>query len=470
MVIGPLARPLIVLGATVTAVTALGVPAHATYGARVTADEPQYLLSALSLGRDGDLDIANQIEGEAFRPFHRVDLDPQTVALGAEGRHISPHDPGLAMLLAVPARLGGWMAVKAALAGVAGALGVVTAWLAVRRFGVAPRTAVWVTGTFACSAPLATYATQVYPEIVAALATTVAVAAVTGSMQRRGSVVLAACVVALPWLSVKYVPVAVALVAVALWRLRHRPSAAVRLTVVLGSMALLYLVVHHRLYGGWTPYATGDQFARTGEASVVGSSPDLVGRSRRLVGLLVDRGFGLGAWAPAWLFAPVAAGAMARLRPRGGGVLAVVVAAGWLTASFVALTMHGWWWPGRQLVVVLPCVVVAVAWLADRMPRLRPWVASAGAAGVITWCWTTFEAVTRRRALVVDFTSTANPLYRLWRLVLPDGRAATTGDDVLLSVWAVAVLASAGAGWFCTRRISSGRPAPRKVRLTTSGR
>src|SRR5262249_60601890 len=66
------------LGFVVAAVTALGIPAHAPSGARVTADEPQYLLTAISLGEDGDLDIFDELESERYRRFHRVDLPRQT--------------------------------------------------------------------------------------------------------------------------------------------------------------------------------------------------------------------------------------------------------------------------------------------------------------------------------------------------------------------------------------------------------
>jgi NADPH-dependent 2,4-dienoyl-CoA reductase/sulfur reductase-like enzyme len=52
----------------------------------------------------------------------------------------------------------------------------------------------------------------------------------------------------------------------------------------------------------------------------------------------------------------------------------------WATATWVALTMHGWWWPGRQVVVVVPCVVLAVAWWAGRVRTARPWVAAAGSS------------------------------------------------------------------------------------------
>ena len=93
---------------TVSVVAALSIQARATYNAQVTADEPQYLLTALSLGEDFDLDISDEIEDGKFRDFHEVNLNPQTIALNDSGQKISPHDPLLPILLAVPMKLGGW--------------------------------------------------------------------------------------------------------------------------------------------------------------------------------------------------------------------------------------------------------------------------------------------------------------------------------------------------------------------------
>ena len=36
---------------------------RAAYGAQTTADEPQYLLTAISLAEDGDLDVADELRG-----------------------------------------------------------------------------------------------------------------------------------------------------------------------------------------------------------------------------------------------------------------------------------------------------------------------------------------------------------------------------------------------------------------------
>jgi hypothetical protein len=438
---------LVALGCGVALVTMLGIPAHATYGARVTADEPQYLLSALSFGEDLDLDIRDEIEDERYRPFHRVDLDPQTEET-ARGALLSPHDPALPVLLAVPMRAGGWAVAKATLAVVAGALAALTAWVAIRRLGVAPRWAIAAVAVFAVSPPLAVYATQVYPELPAALVVMVVVAAATApTFGRRAGAAVVIGVSLLPWLSVKYAPVAAALTLVVLVRLRHRPRAVVPLVGALALQGALYLLVHRAIYGGWTVYAVGDHFAETGEFSVVGVDPDYFGRSRRLVGLLVDRQFGLAAWMPAWLLVVPALAALARRRPPWAGVVVLPALAGWFVATFVALTMHGWWWPGRQVVVIAPLLVLVVAWWLPQV-RLGPWLLGVGGAlGIGSWLWTTIEAVDRRRVLVVDFGDTANPWYRLWRHALPDGAHAVLRDDLLTAGWVAVLAALAVWGW-----------------------
>ncbi len=297
-------RLLLVVGLVVAAWAMVALPARATHAARVTADEPQYLLSALGLSEDLDLDISDEIRDRAYDPFHEVAIDPQTEAT-EDGREFSPHDPLLPMVLAVPMALGGWVAAKALLALLAGVLAALLVWVAVERFGVGRRPATVVVLAFALSAPLTSYGTQVYPELPAALAVTVAVAALTGPLARWGRWMLLAAVVALPWLSVKYAPVAVALVAVGAWTLWRRGDRreVVSGAAVLVGAGLVYLLVHQLVYGGWTVYAAGDHFQEAGEFSVTGRAPDYLSRTQRLVGLLVDRGFGLVAWAPVYLAA-----------------------------------------------------------------------------------------------------------------------------------------------------------------------
>ena len=240
-------------------------------------------------------------------------------------------------------------------------LAALLVWTAHRRFAVPLGVAALTVLVFGVTAPLSAYGTQVYPELPAALAVTVAIAALTGRRRPVDLAAAAVAVVALPWLGVKYAPVALALVVVAAGYLvgEGRRRALVTLLAGLAAAGVVYLVTHRVLYGGWTVYAAGDHFTG-GELTVMGSDPDRIGRSRRLVGLLLDRGFGLAAWMPGYLLAVPALAVLARRRPPGWALLVLPLAAGWATATWVALTMHGWWWPGRQLGVVVPCLVLAV--------------------------------------------------------------------------------------------------------------
>ncbi|HEX2149659.1 MAG TPA: hypothetical protein VHI31_05765, partial [Actinomycetota bacterium] len=115
------------------AAAALGAPIRSSYGARITADEPEYLLTALSLAEDRSLDVSDELEAERYRAFHEVRIKPQARVLGG-GRMVSPHDPLLPALLVPGAMAGGWLGAKLTLALFAGLLAALLLWTAVRRF------------------------------------------------------------------------------------------------------------------------------------------------------------------------------------------------------------------------------------------------------------------------------------------------------------------------------------------------
>lgn len=444
---------MVVVGLLAAVAAGLGARVPATHGGAAAVDEPEYLLSALSLYSDRDLDIADELAERRFLPYHDADLPVQT-ATRPDGRRISPHDPLLPVLLAVPVGLGGWVAAKLTLAALGGVLAALLVWVAVRRFDVPLRVAAPGVALACCTAPLAVYGQQVYPELPAALAVTVAVAALTGP---RGTALAAAAITALPWLSVKYVPVAAALAAVALARGTARQRAA--LTGTLAAAAVAYAAVHRLIWGGWTVYASGDHFT-SGEFGVVGSSPDYPGRTIRLLGLLIDRDFGLAAWQPAWLLLVPAAAALLARRPPHWGTLALPLAAGWATATWVALTMQGFWWPGRQVVVVLPLAVLAILLWARDHARLAVALAAVGVAyyavlltaGGVTW------------VLSPDDLGLHPPA----RWLLPDDRDLTAVDAGTYALW---VAVAAVTAWRTARPAPpTGRPAGRAAAAARTSR
>ncbi|MEZ5279205.1 MAG: hypothetical protein R2770_01935 [Acidimicrobiales bacterium] len=447
----PRRRHLWLLGVALLALASAlaGLGARATYSARTSADEPQYLLTAQSLADDFSIDISDELARRAYLPYHEVTLDPQTYPLDSSGRQVSPHDPLLPALLAVPMAVAGWVGAKVALAAVAACCAALTAGLAHSRFGISKRVAVTVVAAGFTTIPLAAYGTQVYPEMAAGLAVLIGIAGLTGgtacdSDLRRTLVLTLAAVIALPWLAVKYVPVAAVLGVALLVRLRNHRTQLVSAAAIAALAAIAYLAAHQWLYGGWTVYAAGDHFVGDGEFSVVGTQADPVGRTRRLVGLLVDRQFGIAAWSPLWLVLPFAVVHWLR-RHRGypTTVVAAVVGVAWLNATFVALTMHGWWVPGRQLVVALPAALILVAgWVEADVRRRLPLAAALGLLGAVNWLWLAFEASTERRTLIVDFADTASWPYRLVQGLLPDGIAGGASNDLLLLTWTLLLAAA----------------------------
>lgn len=440
-------RGAVAAAAAVGAVSAaLGIGVWSTPRQHAAVDETQYLLSALSLAEDGDLDISDELAEQRWRSFRDVEPPPQTLVL-PDGRQLSPHDPLLPALLALPMRWGGWVAAKAVLALLAGALAALSVWLAVRRFGVPVPVAGTGVALAAASAPLAVYGQQVYPELPAALVVLLGVAALTGVPSRSTLALLVVSVTALPWLSVKYVPVAavLALLGGRRWYRSGDRRSLVAAGAVLALMAAGYLLVHRVIWGGWTVYASGDHFAETGELSVVGTEPAYLGRSVRLVGLLMDRDFGLVAWQPAWLLVVPALAALLRGRTPDRAVLAVPSLAGVGTATFLALTMHGYWWPGRQLVVVLPlALLVILRWLAAVGRPVRIAALVLGLAGVANYAGLLVSGYARDITWVFGFEKAMAPAYWLLAPVLPDYR----GDFWLLhAVWIVALGVLAVAGW-----------------------
>ena len=117
-------------------------------------------------------------------------------------------------------------------------------------------------------------------------------------------------------------------------------------------------------------------------------SPTTSAARSRLVGLLVDRGFGLAAWAPVFLLAVPALAALVRRRPPGWLAL-VVPARGRLghrdlgRAHHARLVVAGP--PGRRRPAARSCWPGVVG--RRRRPAPSPVLAVAAVAGLVLWGW-----------------------------------------------------------------------------------
>ena len=82
---------------------------RATRGASISGDEPFYLLTTQSLLADGDFDLTNQYEQRSFESFfdHPDGLWYQSVPTPKNGQLLSPHNPGLSVLVIPGFALGG---------------------------------------------------------------------------------------------------------------------------------------------------------------------------------------------------------------------------------------------------------------------------------------------------------------------------------------------------------------------------
>lgn len=397
---------------------------RASRGASITGDEPFYLATTQSLIQDGDLDLRQQYARESYRSFfdHAEPLWRQADPL-PDGRLLSPHQPGLSVLLIPGFALGGLLGAQVQLLLIAATAFTLAYHLASR--ATEHRALAWLaTAVVALSPPAFVYATEVYPETPAALCIVLAV--ILARPSDRGSVVrtvaFAGVLTALAWLGMKYIPVALVLAAFYLWR---SPTPQRAWLVGLGSLsAATYVGWHMVVFGALTPYQTNLAYEGASAGSVVSSHLSFEGRAYRFWGLFIDRRFGIGRWAPiflaVWPALVLAWGAF-----RGSRLVVSVIVTQILVATFLSVTMMGWWFPGRMLVAVMPLMAVVLAVALARAPRpVRALAFAAGAYSLLVTALLVAAARGGEVVLAVDpfqmsawpfrAVERAFPLYTWW--------------------------------------------------------
>jgi hypothetical protein len=450
-----------------TAAYSFSVGLRATRGASITADEPFYLLTTQSLLQDGDLDLRQQYDRQSYRDFfdHPDGLWKQSVPT-EDGRILSPHEPGLSVLL-----LPGF-----ALAGLRGAQ-VEMLLLAALTFGCAyvlvaqegrERWLPWlVTATVALCATPFVYATEIYPEVPAALCCILSLFIV----RRPGNGVLQAVLLillltVLAWLGMKYVPIGCLIGLYFLWR-SSQPGRAV-FVVLAGIAAASYIWMHLAIFDALTAYSVNTVYERASTATILQSHLGFQERAYRLWGLFIDRRFGIGRWAPVFLLVPPALPMLLWRRPLGlliGGLICLQI----LMATFVAITMMGWWFPGRTMMTVIPLFPFVLTRVAARLTGvLRPVVAALCLYSLAITLLLVQAAHRGEVTLAVDPFQMSPVLFQLPGVLFPQYTEWTVETIALTVVWvSLGLLTVIALTW---RDVASTIRGPGKPRLVTSDR
>ena len=377
---------------------------------KITGDEPHYLLAAHSLAYDGDLDLKNNYLDGDHKYFYPLGfLDPH-IKEQPGGAWLLSHDIGLPILIAPAYALGGRLGVMHFFALLGGCLAAQMYLLGWEASGK------WWAGllgglSLAFSAPLSLYVFQVYPEMIGGLLCLFAARHIlntpewlnsssgrsptspdAGRSQARSALLRGdktsdsttsywlpaplhvGAVAALPWLSGRYIPIQIFLIALTVWKhWPDRPRWITLTSIALASLAL-YLGLNFYFFGGPTPSTTG-----AGNAVAAGFSDvpfQQVGRG--LAAWLFDQQRGLLIYGPVLIIAFFGIPHLWNLRRLEGVLLLAPLTLMWALVAVWGGFYIGWEFSARFLVVGVPLMAGAVAAIAGRVRNIFFWPIAAG--------------------------------------------------------------------------------------------
>lgn len=400
MVVSQGARPRgerLALAATLLLAAAVWVMAGIRYSVRLqplTGDEPYYVMTALSLLEDGDLDETNNYARGDWRRFYPPrplpadwqgwssfpwELPPHAAQAARPGLY-SKHGLGLVLLIALPWAAWGRVGAMAVVGGF-GLLLVAQLWLLAREAGARPWLASGLSLGFGLTMPIGPYALLLFPEVPAAFCLIYALRRLTERENAWWQWLLTGLVIGfLPWLHQRFLP-SVALLggvlflrALLRWwakesRVADRATAWVGVVpALLGGLG----IVGYNLWLYRLPYQNpADHAGFHGFPAVLNT----------LAGLLLDAQWGLSIAAPVYLLALAALPVWRSLQPgRFWLTTAVVLPYLGLVAAY-----RVWWgeWgpPARYLV---PVAGLAVGVLASWLSRANWWWKG---VTLLVWSW-----------------------------------------------------------------------------------
>lgn len=408
---------------------------RATRGASITGDEPFYLLTTQSLIEDKNLDLRRQYELRSYESFfdHPDGLWTQSSAR-EDGKLLSPHNPGLSVFVIPGFGIGGLIGVQIQMMIIA-ALTFSLAYILIVKISGAFWISWLTTLAVAVTAPAFIYSTEIYPEVPAALFLIVSLLIIqridrSNTWQAIG---LLLCLTSMVWLGVKYAPLAGLVAVWGCWRM-DSPRRSVFLVSAILS-ATLFIWFHLETFGGLTPYSVNLVYTGDGTINILGDHLDFKQRIYRPLGLFIDERFGIGRWAPILLLVLPTAPLLWKITGTSRLILALLLTQ-ILIATFVVITMMGWWFPGRTIVTVLPLMTLPLVILLMRSPI---WVRLAlGVLGIYSLVITAFLAVsghTREVVIAVDPFEMSSPIFQFIAPIVPDYRMWNAHTWIFTIMW-----------------------------------
>jgi len=273
-----------------------------------TGDEPHYLLITQSLIFDHDLDLKNNYDQRDYLKFHPQDLPDRHTVL-VRGHEFPVAGIGFPMLL-MPFYLVGPRIAVMVLFNLVAALLAVNLFLAAFEITKRKLLSFFLALIFISTLPLSIYAFQIYPELIVGLI-------ILYAFRKKFSPLAILGIAFLPWLHAKFYLVSLFFLGYYLWKKKFIPALGILVSLV--GLAIYFKF----LYGS---------FLTTAQVSEAGVWPSYSG----ILGLFLDRQFGLIAWNWWYLLVPF------------GLIL-------WFKLAKTKLEKENWYlWLGLFLVLFLP--------------------------------------------------------------------------------------------------------------------
>ncbi len=366
-------------------------------------DEPFYLLVAHSLAYDFDASLSNNYDNEDSLQFMPRAIQPQMGdPRGADGTLYSRHNALFPLVLMVPYRLGGKVAVVFGMILLTALLAWWTLRLSRHYFPQSPNGALLAWALLAFTPPLILFSHQIWVEIPAAFLVVVILDMIRTARGRgylgwRRALVMVAALVALPLLKMRFALLAAPLLGVAWWHLglnRRRGNSYWRVllggTIILGIISAGLLAFNQWFYGNPLKIYTWEALEIHHRSWV-----EILGG---FVGLFFDHAFGLFGACPLWILILAIPATWIRLPRKGeettadqtttlAGARGLTTDLLLATALYIALISSrmewfgGWSPPFRYGLVILPLLAVGTIPLFEKR-RGFFWRVGATALGV----------------------------------------------------------------------------------------